>query len=196
MRKSLIFILTLGAFSLAAHGQVAEIGVYGGANRHSNNEIGTLTVDPTESSQVTLDDGWKFGFRVTFNNARFFGHELGYGYNRTQLNIEGEQQGMAIHQGFYNFLVYGTPEGSRIRPFATGGVHFANYTPPGSSATYGQGDTKFGINYGGGIKARISQLFLIRFDVRRFSTPKPFDLPNANGWLNQLEVSAGFSLAL
>ena len=46
---------------------------------------------------------------------------------------------MAIHQGGYNFLLYATPEGTRIRPFATGGVVFANYVPPGASATSGGG---------------------------------------------------------
>ena len=54
---------------------------------------------------------------------KWIGHEVGYGYNRTHLRFETEtppvEQGMAIHQGFYNFMVYGTPEGSHVRPFAT-----------------------------------------------------------------------------
>jgi hypothetical protein len=46
---------------------------------------------------------------------------------------------MAIHQGFYNYLVYATKEGFRVRPFATGGGHFSNFVPPGVSVTQGGG---------------------------------------------------------
>ena len=80
---------------------------------------------------------------------------------------------MAIHQGFYNMLVYATPEGSRFRPFATGGGHFSNFVPP-CSAQYGQGSNKFGVNYGGGLKVRVSDKFLVRADYRQYLTGKPF----------------------
>ncbi len=43
--------------------------------------------------------------------------------------------GMATHQGFYDFLVYATPEGSKIRPFIAAGAQFSNFVPPGSSAS-------------------------------------------------------------
>ena len=103
-------------------------------------------------------------------------------------------QGMAIHQGGYNFLLYATTEGTRIRPFATGGVGFANYVPPGASAYSGGGSNKFGVNYGGGVKVRLTHLFGARLDVRQYTTPKPFNLPLASGWLRQTEVSVGFGV--
>ena len=59
---------------------------------------------------------------------------------------------MPIHQGMYNFLPYATPKGSKIRPFATGGVHFSTFYPPGASVFQGNGVTKFGYNYGAGVK--------------------------------------------
>jgi hypothetical protein len=71
---------------------------------------------------------------------------------------------------------------------------FANYVPPGSSATSGGGDNKFGFNYGGGVKVRVTSLFGLRFDVRQSTTPKPFDLPLREGWLRQTEISAGFGV--
>lgn len=200
MRKALIYTFTLLCFAAVAPAQVAEFGMFGGANRHSNNNIGSITSTDvsgnTTTSPVSLDSGWKFGFRITLNTGRFMGHEFGYGYNRTQLDIGGQQQGMAIHQGFYDFLIYGMPEGRRVRPFAAGGVHFNNYVPPGSSAASGGGSTKFGFNYGGGVKVRVTNMFLIRFDLRQYRTGKPFDLPGSSGLLNQTEISAGFSLAL
>ncbi|MEO8658630.1 MAG: outer membrane beta-barrel protein [Bryobacteraceae bacterium] len=196
MRLLLPGSLLVLSLATIAPAQVFEIGMFGGPNRTSNNEIGTISADPT-TGQLKLGGTWKLGFRATLNSGRFFGNEFGYAYNRTQLKQpDVEDQGMAIHQGFYNFLLYGLPEGSRIRPFATGGVHFNNYVPPGSSAANGGGSTKFGYNYGGGVKVRVSSLFLIRLDVRQYQTGKPFSLPNQNGLFKQLEVTAGFSLAL
>jgi len=190
------------AFALAAAlapAQVAEIGLHGGVSRLSNKSIGSLVLDRGSGIGVSLADGWRFGFRMTINNYRFFGNEFGYAYNRTQLRFEttpAQEEGMAIHQGFYNFLAYALPEGSPVRPFVTGGGHFSTFTPPGTSVTQGGGDTKFGVNYGGGIKFRVSPIFGIRLDLRDYMTGKPFDLPNQSGRLHQLEISAGFSILL
>jgi opacity protein-like surface antigen len=191
--RSLVFSL----LAVPVFGQVFEVGLHGGVNRYSGKDIGTFRV--TDTARITLEDGWRFGFRTTFNNYRFFGHELGYAYNRTQFRLNDTQPvefGTAIHQGFYNFLAYGTPEGSRIRPFAAGGAHFSNFIWPGQSVTYGGGSTKLGYNYGGGVKVRITPIFALRLDFRQYVTGKPFDLPNQSGRFRQNEISAGFSLVL
>ncbi|MBS1828241.1 MAG: outer membrane beta-barrel protein [Acidobacteria bacterium] len=181
-----------------AFGQSAEFSVTGGVSRLNNSQLGGYS-DGTSSSSFSLRDGWRIGFRTTVNNWRHFGHEFGYGYNRTQLRVEetGTETGMAIHQGFYNFLVYATPDGSRVRPFAAGGGHFNNYTPPGASVTSGGGSTKIGFNYGGGVKVRVSPIFAIRFDVRQYQNAKPFEfLQGRKGLIGQLEVSLGFGLVI
>ena len=55
-----------------------------------------------------------------------------------------------------------------------------------------QGSTKFGVNYGGGVKVRMTDTLALRFDLRRYETPKPdFGLLKRDGWLHQTEVSAG-----
>jgi hypothetical protein len=192
MRK-LAVVLFLACAS-SAWGQLFEVWFNGGQSLLSNKGLGTLSASGGSKNDVTLEDGFRFSFRMTLNNESHFGHEVQYAYSRTQLNISGAEQGMAIHQGGYNFLIYATPEGTRVRPFATGGVMFANYVPPGSSATSGGGDNKFGFNYGGGVKVRLTSLFGVRFDVRQYTTPKPFDLPLREGWLRQTEVSAGFGV--
>jgi opacity protein-like surface antigen len=191
----LFFGLLLCTGSLMA--QSAEFAVIGGVSRLNNSNIGTL-VDANGVTNYSLADGWRIGFRMTLNNWRFFGHELGYGYNRSQLRTETQEQGMAIHQGLYTFLAYATPEGSKVRPFAAGGAHFNTYTPPGTSVTSGGGSTKFGFNYGGGVKVRITDIFAIRFDVRQYQNGKPFGevLQNRRGLLGQLEVSLGFGLVI
>ena len=179
--------------------QNAEFAIIGGQSRLNDGSIGEIPQAGGPAVGISLTDGFRLGFRVTLNNWRFFGHEFGYAYNRTQLRFETtppQEQGMAIHQGLYNFLVYATPEGSTVRPFAAAGGHFSNFTPPGTSATSGGGDLKFGVNYGGGIKVRITPMFAIRLDLRQYLTPKPFELQNQSGMLKQLEISAGFALVL
>lgn len=179
--------------------QPLELGVYGGQSRLSKATLGSIAKSPDAASDYSLDGGFRLGFRVTTNSDTIFGHEFGYGYNRTQLvfdSASGQRQGMAIHQGTYNYLVYATREGRKIRPFVTGGVHFSNFVPPGASATQGGGTTKFGVNYGAGLKIRVHPMFLIRFDLRQYGTPKPFKLFNRSNWLRQNEYSIGFSFVL
>lgn len=191
--KHYLFALTL-LTGPAAFGQVAEFTVHGGASRLSNTELGSVSQG---TSGYSLDNGWRLGFRVTLNNWRYLGHEFGYAYNRTNLLLNGvDQGGMAIHQGFYDLLAYGTPEGSKVRPFVAGGVHFNNYTAPGTSASYGQGSTKFGINYGAGVKVRMSEKFEVRLDYRQYANGKPFGIPGNSGWTRMNEISVGFGLAL
>ena len=192
MRKLAVMLFLACASS--AWGQLFEVWFNGGESLLSSKGLGTLSPSGGSKNDVTLEDGFRFSFRMTLNNESHFGHEVQYAYSRTQLNISGSKQGMAIHQGGYNFLIYATPEGTRVRPFATGGVLFVNYVPPGSSATSGGGDNKFGFNYGGGVKVRVTSLFGVRFDVRQATTPKPFDLPLREGWLRQTEISAGFGV--
>jgi opacity protein-like surface antigen len=191
-------VLVLFSLSTAASAQVAEFGVLGGYSMLKKADIGSLATVNPQPNDLQLQDGFRLGFRFTFNTWQFFGHEVGYAYNRTNWldNTTGSQVGSSIHQGFYDFLAYATPEGKKIRPFAAGGLQFSNFVWPGYSATSGGGSTKFGYNYGGGVKVKVSPIFLIRFDVRNYASPKPFGLPAQNGWLNQLETSAGLSFTL
>jgi opacity protein-like surface antigen len=144
---------------------------------------------------LQLTDGFRFGFRFGFNVKSHLGGEVGYAYSRTHLRYNDVQpaveQGMAIHQGTFNAMAYGTREEARFRPFVTGGVGFANYVPPGASATSGGGSTKLGFNYGAGVKMKITGFWGARVDVRQYVTPIPFGLALASGWVHQTEVSAG-----
>ena len=186
--KNFAMVVGLVCASSVAFGQAAEFTVHGGVSRIGSRDIG---------SRYSLDDGWRAGGRVTLNSGRFTGHEFGYAYNRTTLLLDNQEQGgMAIHQGFYNFLLYPVPEGAPVRPFVTGGGHFSNFVPPGASATQGSGDNKFGFNYGGGVKVRLGPKYLMRVDFRQYNTGKPFDLPGASGRLKQNEISVGFGIGI
>jgi opacity protein-like surface antigen len=149
------------------------------------------------SSDIALTDGFHFGFRGGFNSGDHLGYEMGYMYNRTNLKFNdagGQQEGMAYHQVAFNGLYYLTGSDAKFRPFVTGGVGFTNYAPPGSSAAYGGGSTKLGFNYGGGLKVKLTDRFGLRVDIRQATTPKPFGLPLASGWLRENEISAGFGI--
>ncbi len=187
------------AVAASAGAQVAEFSASGGVSRLGNAGIGSSSTTGLEDD-YELRNGFRLGFRMTLNNWRFFGHEVGYAYNRTQFRVNDtggySEYGTAIHQGFYDFLVYATPEGSRVRPFLAGGGQFSNFVWPGYSVTSGGGSTKFGYNYGGGVKFKVSQLFLVRFDVRQYHNGKPFDLPVQNGLIRQTEASVGFGVGL
>ena len=181
-------LLLIAASATVVNAQVAEFGVGGGTSKMTGSDLG---------SGYKLDDGWNLIFRLTVNNDTFMGHEFGYAYNRTKLLLSDQDQGgMAAHQGFYNYLLYGTREGKRVRPFVTGGGHFTNFVPPGASATQGQGSTKFGVNYGAGVKVRMTEKFLFRVDYRQFLQGKPFDLPGKSGSLKLNQISAGVSFVL
>ncbi|MEO8100696.1 MAG: outer membrane beta-barrel protein [Acidobacteriota bacterium] len=197
--KKIALFLVLSCAAPAAFAQYAELWFSGGQSLLQNRGLGTLATIGGSKDDVRLTDGFKWGFRIGFNGDNHFGHEVQYSYSRTHLEIGTgtamTSQGMAIHAGGYNYLVYANTEGARVRPFATGGVQFSNYVPPGSSAYSGGGSNKFGVNYGGGVKVRLASIYALRFDLRQATTPKPnFGLALKEGWIRQTEVSAGFGI--
>src|SRR3989454_3358192 len=178
-----------------ASAQVAEFSLSGGVSRFGNTSLGTNVDSAGNASKVTINNGFRLTFRFTLNTYKFMGHEFGYAYNRSGVNLgTGGTVPMSIQQGFYDFLVYATPEGSRIRPFAAGGAQFSSFFPPGASVYYGNQVTKFGINYGGGIKVRMTATMAARVDFRQYNTGKPFNFPDQHGRLNQTEISVGLGI--
>src|SRR5579864_9385233 len=187
-------VLMLCACAGVSSAQVAEVSLNFGWAIMKDNILG-IAAD-LSGTQYSIDNGFSLAARMTLNTNKFVGHEFGYAYSRTKLAASGfsGNQELSTHQGFYDFLVYALPEGSRIRPFAAGGAQFTTFVPPGASAAYGQGTTKYGGNFGGGIKVKINSMFLLRLDARDYVTGKPFNLINQSGALHQIEVTAGLGL--
>jgi opacity protein-like surface antigen len=180
-------ILLFLVFSALACAQSFEGSVSGGVSLIPSGDLG---------SGYSLDNGFRLAFRMTLNPHERLGYEFGYAYNRTNLLVSGTNgQGMAIHQGFGDVLLYATHTEARIRPFLAGGLNFSNFVPPGQTAQYGQGETKFGVNYGAGVKFKVAGPWQVRFDIRQFNTGKPFGL-GAGGRFLQNEISAGVSFTL
>lgn len=173
-----------------------------------NRDIGTATTDPA-SGTYRMKDGFRLSFRMALNTGRFIGHEFGYAYSRTGIvapevttingsitsTIPAQDISIPSHQGFYDFLIYAVPEGKIIRPFAAGGVQFTAFSQPGSEYTNNR-ETKYGINYGGGVKVKVKENWGFRLDVRQYNMGKPFKLPNASGRLLMWEFSGSVSFLL
>jgi opacity protein-like surface antigen len=179
MKKTSLFLCLFPAL-LAA--QSFEGAVSGGVSALNSKDLG---------SGYTLDNGFRLTFRMTINTKEHSGYEFGYAYNRTHLGTTGaDATGMGAHQVFGDYLLYATKQESRIRPFVAGGLQFTNFVPPGQSGSYGQGEMKYGFNYGGGVKMRITGPWHFRVDVRQFNQGKPFGL-GGSGRLLQNEISVG-----
>jgi len=184
-----VLVCSFGAVSFA---QPGELSVTLGESIFKNESLGSVST--SDLTPFKVGDGFRIGARFTFNTKKFLGHEIGYAYSRSKLEFSGSNSSMPTHQGFYDILLYATPEGTRIRPFAAGGGHFTTFVPPGASVSQGTGTTKFGVNYGGGIKVRVTPIYALRFDVRDYLTKKPFDLFGASGPLHQIEASVGVGI--
>jgi opacity protein-like surface antigen len=198
--KSTFFAVALICGTSLAFGQSFEGAVTGGPTVLSSGSTITPSLSgvPGAGDILKLNNGWNLGFRMTLNPYKIFGYEFGYIYNRTHLLLGGaDQGGMAIHDGFASGLIYATKEGSRIRPFGAAGINFSNFVQPGGSSQNGGGQNKFGINYGAGVKVKLTGRWQIRFDIRQFNTSKPdFGLHGISGRLLQTQISAGFGFAL
>lgn len=194
-RKLFLPLILLCAGSTMGFAQVAEFSVSGGVSRFGNAKL-------IENPDITLGDGFRLALRLTLNTQRFFGHEIGYGYAHSSADLTAFGMGtlgLPVHQGFYDFLAYATPEDSRVRPFACAGAQFSSFFPPGTSIYYGNQVTKFGFNYGAGLKFKLSGPWGARLDFRQYRSGKPDLFPTAtapSGWLTQTEISAGVFFSL
>jgi opacity protein-like surface antigen len=210
MRHWLAVAALLGC-STIAFGQSFEAGVSVGQSLFQGDSKNLGTAGAATDPQYKMNDGFRISARMAINPYRFFGYEFEYTYNHTSIaqpavsgapglpgqgstSTPAQNISVPIHQLYGNFLVYATPEGTHVRPFVTGGVGFSSFFPPGTSVYYGNQTTKFGVNYGGGLKVRVSGFWGVRFDVRWYNTSKPFDLPFQSGRLNMLGISGGISV--
>lgn len=104
--------------SISAFAQGFEASVSGGESRFgSTADIGNST-DVSTDPQYSIHGSFQLAFRMTLNPYCFFGHEFGYAYNHSSLNVPpittttglaGQSvsqpfaETVSIHQGFYDF---------------------------------------------------------------------------------------------
>src|ERR1700689_1455350 len=189
-------VILAGVCPAAALAQSAEVSMSFGDTLMKENILGIAP--DLQGTEYKADGGFRLAVRFTLNTKKYIGHEFGFGYSRTQLGevgVAGSDSSMPAYQGLYDFLLYATPEGSaKIRPYLAGGAQFTTFVPPGGSVY--SGATKYGGNFGAGVKVKITSMFLLRFDVRDYVTGKPFGntLIDQSGALHQIEATAGLGL--
>ncbi len=207
MKHLLACCLLCTALALPAMPQSAELGISMGYGALSDNDISSQNLlDAAGRDTYSITNGVRVGARMGFNSRRFIGHEVSYSYQHAGLDflqVREEETASAdlgavrAHHMYYNVLLHAVPTGFKIpiRPFVTGGGGFSSFFLPGVSSFSGYGDTKFGYNYGAGIKLNFFT-YGFRFDVRNHVTGKPFGeyLPNVQGKLNNTEFSVTFSV--
>lgn len=204
--KRLSLLLAMGCFSTMAWGQAGEFWFnYGWSIMDGTPGLGTDVAFSNSSNDITLNNSYRFSFRFNFNYKDHYGAEVGYAFNHMFLNFDQAAASalgssapvslaMHMHQGNFNALYYPfTGTDAHIRPFVTAGVEFDNFVPPGGSSY--SGSTKFGANFGGGVKVHIHGIWAARLDAREYVTAKPsFGFLNNSGSLWQTEISAGVGI--
>lgn len=172
--------------------------------------------------------GGVYGIRLGVNPFRYVGIEGSYSYSTANVRFltpvrPGDPTfsfGNRIHDFYINPVLHFTPRGSRVRPYVTVGVGGRNFSPTSSakddardpaSAGFGaQGlnsSLQVALNYGGGIKAHISDHIGFRVDARGFLSRNPtYMLPDfasgnsvyipSKNRLNGVQVTAGLIVYL
>ena len=205
---TLVRVLLLTAvLAVPALPQSAELGISVGYGRLGDNVLSASSNQAVASSEAySLSNGVRVGGRMVFNSRAFLSHEISYAYQHARLEVQQEAPGESLttdlgavraHNMFYNLQLHALPSGSLIRPFVTGGGGFTSFFLPGIPSFSGYGDTKFGYNYGAGIKLNF-YTYGIRVDFRNHTTGKPFRryIPGIEGMLNNTEISVTYSLLL
>jgi hypothetical protein len=136
--------------------------------------------------------------------SEHFGGELRYTYRDgdSELKFNGRQVNLdaAAHALHLDFLAYATGRHSRFRPFLAGGAGIKRYVGTGrvdpnqpltSYAVLAHADqVKALVSFGGGVKAVLSDHWVIRADFRDYATPFPENVivpalgTKVHGWLH------------
>ena len=165
------FVRTIRLF--AAAGVLSALPV--SAFAQSAAEPGTITVTPFLSSA--------FGTSADLGSSLGLGVAVGYDLT-TRLGVEGElghvfdvfgdsaNVDLALTNVSGN-IVYHFPA-PRLTPFATFGVGIerasVDVKTPDPATIYPASSTEIGYNFGGGVKYPLTELFVLRADLRRFQS--------------------------
>lgn len=196
----------------AAHAQNFEVSILGSLPGFSGTGLGMLptsTATGGKDTDVTLHSKYGYGARLTANTRGYYGHELGYTFNKARLRAISRpdentanvlEDNVNIQEAFYNFLIYFMPSRERVRPFITGGLQAYRYGAPKSIADFPGGIYKnYGVNWGGGLKVNLFSHALVRWDFRDYVGGKPYNLTfedpsKSGGVLHQWELSMGLAI--
>ena len=144
-------------------------------------------IDPW--NEILLNPGvWHFNFHGPDAERLVAGRERIY-FDRIWNDFTADPHQPDEDTRNFFAATYAQPGGMRA-----GFAQFTAFSQPG--AYYGNRETKYGINYGGGLKVKVKEPWGFRLDVRQYNMGKPFKLPNGGGRLLMWEFSGGLSFLL
>jgi hypothetical protein len=183
------------------------IGIFGGYGFYHNatfkNSLG--------SAEAGFHRGWAAGAVITEDVAEYFGGELRYTFRESNLKLRssGTEANMdaMTHIVHYDFVFYGMPRSSRLRPYAAVGGGIKYYVGDGRESAV-QPLANFGLlshtnevvgmaSFGGGVKYRIGDRWQVRVDFRDYASPFPKKLiapaanVNVSGWIHDFVPTVG-----
>lgn len=192
------------ALPLAISAQTLDVSLSFGRADANDRQTGQIGVtDPTSgvsAAPITMGSGFLFAPRLTMHTRKHLSHEFSYVFSRANLKV-GENgslvnQGMSVGQLMYNALLSATPEGSKIRPYVTGGAGLVSFYPPGYGIFSGVTVNRPGVNYGAGVRMQLTEMFHGRVDFRQVLSPGPklYQGQVNNSHFRQNQFSAGVGI--
>lgn len=192
-------------FPLVLASQSVDMSISMGAANAGGRSIGTIGLtDPSQGplgSDINLGSGFLFAPRLTLHSRKHLSHEFSYIFTRANIKVPvGDtvalDQGMSVGQLMYNALLSATPEGSKIRPYATAGAGLVSFYPPGFGLFSGVTVNRPAVNYGAGLRVQLTELLHTRVDYRQTISPSPriFQTQDTSGSFRQNQFSVGLGI--
>jgi hypothetical protein len=200
------FAAALAPFAMA---QKWEFGGGVGGGFYTSQDVSA----PGGSASAKIGSNLAGGIWVANNSQSKWGGELRFDYQLGSLELNGggssasfAARSYGIH---YDVLWYAAPNGSRVRPFVSGGVGAKVYVGTGAPSafqplsnyallTHDQ-DILPMISAGGGVKMQVGSRMQLRVELHDYMTPFPKRVitPNTGakigGWLQDFVPSVGIS---
>lgn len=184
----------------------------GGAAGYGFYKNGKLTTPAGEGS-AGFRHGVAFGAVLGNDLYRLVGGEFRYTYidNTLKLSLGGQEArfGGESHAFHYDFLVHAAPREAVVRPFLAAGAGAKFYRGTGQERAIqplmqfavltNADDWQPLVSIGGGVKVRVAENVLVRFDFRDYATPFPERLitpmrgSSVGGWVHNLVPMFGVS---
>jgi len=227
MKRTACFVLPLATLLFMAAPLFSQVqyrlDLYGAGNIPLNKDF-TITVPQSTTPLNGTHDfspGFRGGIRMGADGRGHWGQDLDYSYGNIPSKIVVPPDGVfsitnRTHQFSYNVLWY--PAGAqsstkKVFPYLTAGAGAVIFQVSKSAKNDAleeglgtlQDHTTFAFNVGGGIRARINNIYGFRIDVRdvmshpvrygipaESSNPSTFVFP-VTGFFHQIQISAAFN---
>jgi len=178
-----ILLLWAACGGQKALAQRGEAGIGGGGSFHMSRTV----EGRTGTASAGFENGFVGGGWIAHDLYPHLGGEIRYLYEKSDLKLSAGGtkisfggQAHAIH---YDVLIYGSPPGSKTRPFLAVGGGVKGYKGTGAESAYQPlsefalltktSDWKGLISVGGGVKIAVGNKVNLRVEFRDYITPFP-----------------------